>query len=119
MLKEGERECRDHSFFMLTVSTTLLESCGEFNQFKNLPLKKILSILSTEFATIIKTLVGGKHKMKLTKAVEDDPQRRKPDISRAKKFLNWEPKVSLNEGLKKTIEYFTKEVKRSQGVKVR
>lgn len=57
--------------------------------------------------------------MKLTKAVEDDPQRRKPDISRAKKFLNWEPKVSLNEGLKKTIEYFTKEVKRSQGVKVR
>lgn len=67
-----------------------------------------------EFATIIKTLVGGKHAMKLTKAVEDDPQRRKPDISRAKKYLNWEPKVSLNEGLKKTIEYFTREVKRSQ-----
>uniref|UniRef100_A0A8D8M362 UDP-glucuronic acid decarboxylase 1 n=1 Tax=Cacopsylla melanoneura TaxID=428564 RepID=A0A8D8M362_9HEMI len=71
-----------------------------------------------EFATIIKGLVGGEHAMKLTKAVEDDPQRRKPDIRRAKKYLDWEPKVSLNEGLKKTIEYFTIEVKRSDGHKV-
>lgn len=37
---------------------------------------------------------------------EDDPERRRPDISKAKKFLKWEPKVSLEEGLKKTIEYF-------------
>jgi UDP-glucuronate decarboxylase len=36
----------------------------------------------------------------------DDPKQRKPDISRAKKLLNWEPKVSLSEGLDKTIEYF-------------
>lgn len=45
--------------------------------------------------------------------VEDDPQRRKPDIARAKKFLNWEPRVPLKVGLEKTIEYFRKEVKRS------
>ncbi len=37
---------------------------------------------------------------------EDDPERRRPDISKAKKLLNWEPKVGLEEGLKKTIEYF-------------
>lgn len=37
---------------------------------------------------------------------EDDPTRRCPDISKAKKLLNWEPKVSLDTGLKKTIEYF-------------
>jgi UDP-glucuronate decarboxylase len=36
----------------------------------------------------------------------DDPERRCPDISIAKKFLNWEPSVSVDEGLKKTIEYF-------------
>lgn len=36
----------------------------------------------------------------------DDPVRRKPDILLAKKMLGWEPKVSLEEGLKKTIEYF-------------
>lgn len=38
---------------------------------------------------------------------EDDPVRRKPDISKAKKILRWFPKVALNDGLKKTIEYFS------------
>lgn len=47
-------------------------------------------------------------------AVEDDPQRRKPDISRAKQFLNWEPKVSLREGLKKTVSYFAKELQKTK-----
>lgn len=36
---------------------------------------------------------------------EDDPKKRKPDISKAKRLLSWEPKVKLEEGLKKTIEY--------------
>lgn len=36
----------------------------------------------------------------------DDPDRRKPDITKAKELLNWEPKVPLEEGLQKTIEYF-------------
>lgn len=46
-------------------------------------------------------------------AVEDDPQRRKPDISRAKKFLNWQPRVPLKRGLEKTIEYFRRELERA------
>ncbi len=37
---------------------------------------------------------------------QDDPKQRKPDITLAKEELNWEPKVNLEEGLKKTIEYF-------------
>ncbi len=37
---------------------------------------------------------------------EDDPKRRCPDITKAKKLLNWEPEVSLDEGLEKTIKYF-------------
>jgi len=37
---------------------------------------------------------------------EDDPTRRRPDISKAKEVLGWEPEVPLEEGLKKTIEYF-------------
>ena len=37
---------------------------------------------------------------------QDDPKQRKPNIERAKKLLNWEPSVSLNEGLAKTVEYF-------------
>lgn len=48
-----------------------------------------------EFADIILKLVGGKSTSKILQmpAVEDDPQRRKPDIARAKKYLNWEPRV--------------------------
>lgn len=41
---------------------------------------------------------------------EDDPRQRCPDISRAKALLNWEPKVSLLDGITKTIEYFKKEL---------
>ena len=37
---------------------------------------------------------------------QDDPLKRKPDITMAKKFLDWEPQVSLEEGLTKTISYF-------------
>ncbi len=37
---------------------------------------------------------------------EDDPKRRCPDITKAKKILNWEPRISLDEGLEKTIKYF-------------
>lgn len=47
-------------------------------------------------------------------AVEDDPQRRRPDISRAKKYLNWEPRIPLKVGLEKTIQYFRKELDRSK-----
>ena len=39
-----------------------------------------------------------------------DPQRRQPDISRAKKILGWEPKISLEDGLGKTTEYFKQEL---------
>lgn len=49
----------------------------------------------TEFAVIIKKLVGRNNKIRTVDAVEDDPQRRKPDITRAMTYLNWKPKVSL------------------------
>ena len=42
---------------------------------------------------------------------EDDPKVRQPDITRAKKHLNWEPKVKLDEGLKSTLKYFQKQLK--------
>lgn len=69
----------------------------------------------SEFAFIIRDLVGGKtSKLETMPAVEDDPQRRKPDIERARKFLHWEPRIPLKVGLEKTIEYFRKELERSK-----
>jgi len=37
---------------------------------------------------------------------QDDPKRRKPDITRARQLLNWEPQVDRAEGLRRTLEYF-------------
>ena len=47
---------------------------------------------------------------KKDKRLGDDPQRRQPDITRARSILNWEPQVGLTEGLSKTIEYFKTEM---------
>jgi len=59
-----------------------------------------------ELAEKIIKLTGSKSKIIKEPLPADDPKQRKPDISKAKKFLNWEPSVNLEEGLKKTIEYF-------------
>jgi dTDP-glucose 4,6-dehydratase len=51
--------------------------------------------------------IGSKSEIKYSGTFrEDDPMRRQPDITKAKKVLDWEPKVSLEEGLQKTIEYY-------------
>lgn len=59
-----------------------------------------------DLANMIITLTGSKSKIRYLPPRPDDPPRRAADISKAKKLLNWEPKTSLEEGLKKTIEWF-------------
>jgi nucleoside-diphosphate-sugar epimerase len=41
---------------------------------------------------------------------QDDPKQRCPDITKARRVLKWEPKVNLEEGLKRTYDYFHKKV---------
>ena len=55
---------------------------------------------------IIKLVPNTKSQIIYKELPQDDPRRRKPDIALAKEKLNWEPKVKIEEGLKKTIEYF-------------
>jgi dTDP-glucose 4,6-dehydratase len=61
-----------------------------------------------EFAERIKRLTGTKAPLEFKELPQDDPKRRQPDISKAKRLLGWEPKVGLEEGLRETIEYFQK-----------
>ena len=61
-----------------------------------------------ELAEKVIELTGSKSKLVFKPLPQDDPKQRKPDITLAKKLLNWEPKIPLAEGLKKTIEYFDK-----------
>ncbi len=59
-----------------------------------------------QLATLTVELTGSKGKLVTAPLPADDPTRRRPDISLAKKSLGWEPKVTLQQGLAKTIEWF-------------
>lgn len=63
-----------------------------------------------EFAEKIKSATGSSSEIVFRPLPENDPMQRKPDISKAKKLLNWEPVVSLDEGLKMTIDWFRQEL---------
>jgi UDP-glucuronate decarboxylase len=59
-----------------------------------------------ELAEKVLDKTGSKSKLRFEALPEDDPKQRQPDISKAKAQLNWEPKVSLDEGLESAIAYF-------------
>ena len=60
-----------------------------------------------DFAKLIKKLAKSNSEIVFSQSLpEDDPTQRKPDITKAKKILDWEPKVTLKNGLLKTIQYF-------------
>jgi UDP-glucuronate decarboxylase len=59
-----------------------------------------------ELAEEVIQIVGGLSKIVFSKIPQDDPKQRRPDISLAKKTVDWEPKVSLKDGLKETVKYF-------------
>ncbi len=59
-----------------------------------------------QFAEKIKALTGSTSEIVFRPLPVDDPKVRNPDITRARKLLGWEPKVGLEDGLRKTIEYF-------------
>ncbi len=67
-------------------------------------------ITMNQFGEEILKITGSKSKIIYKPLPTDDPKQRKPDITKAKKVLGWEPKYSRSEGLKPTLEYFQKVV---------
>ena len=63
-----------------------------------------------ELAHKVIALTGSKSTILQQPLPQDDPKQRRPDISEAKNMLNWEPKINLEQGLLKTIDYFRKNV---------
>jgi dTDP-glucose 4,6-dehydratase len=70
-----------------------------------------------ELAAIIKELTGAGSSIKFEPLPKDDPQRRLPDISRARNILGWQPQVDLKSGLSKTIEWYRSELSQLKATK--
>ncbi|MCK4810131.1 MAG: SDR family oxidoreductase [Candidatus Omnitrophica bacterium] len=63
-----------------------------------------------ELAKKVMEITGLSSKITFFKLPQDDPKRRKPDITKATKILKWKPRIDIDEGLKRTIEYFSKKI---------
>ena len=59
-----------------------------------------------EFAEEIIRVTGSKSKIVFKPLPQDDPKQRRPDISRAESWLKWSPKISIEQGLPQTLDYF-------------
>jgi dTDP-glucose 4,6-dehydratase len=70
-----------------------------------------------EFAERIRRLMGSNLELVFQPLPDDDPRKRRPDISKAKQLLGWEPKVPLEEGLRETVEYFKRELLATDALK--
>ena len=93
----------------------LMDSADEFTGPVNLGNPSELSIL--DLAETVLKLTGGRSKILLKPLPPDDPSRRRPDISLAKRTLGWEPQVELEEGLKRTIVYYRQLIQNSGAVR--
>lgn len=89
---------------MIDALVRLMDTNDDFIGPVNLGNPQELSII--ELAEKIIKLTNTTSKIRYLPLPEDDPIKRQPDISLAKKTLNWEPKISIEEGLERTIEYF-------------
>jgi nucleoside-diphosphate-sugar epimerase len=85
---------------LLTIMFGATGSCEVFN------LGNPHEVTMRELAETIKELTGSSSKIVLLPLPEDDPRRRKPDITKISERLHWRPKITLKEGLGRTIEWF-------------
>lgn len=63
-----------------------------------------------EFAQAVNEVVGSEHPIEFGPLPENDPKVRRPDITKAKRVLGWEPTISLKEGLEMSLDYFRERV---------
>jgi len=63
-----------------------------------------------ECAQLVLKVTGSKSRIRYEALPQDDPKQRRPDITKARNLLEWEPKIDLESGLKLSLEYFKKAV---------
>ena len=87
----------------------------ESNEHEPVNLGNPQEITILEFAEQVRKLTGATAPITFTSLPQDDPRQRRPDISKARRLLGWEPKVSLAEGLERTLRYFQARLERVEG----
>jgi dTDP-glucose 4,6-dehydratase len=98
------RQTRSFCYVTDLVDGIVRLALSEFQEPVNLGNPLEMTIL--QFAEAVRTAAGGGGRIVHLPLPKDDPQRRRPDIARARQLLAWEPRTSLAEGLRETIAYF-------------
>ena len=113
LMTESDRsiEARTDRRFLTTVDANFEESIHAPINIGN---PRELSV--QEIAMLVLKLVGSNSTIEFRPLPVDDPQVRRPDITRAKRLIGWEPEIELEEGLLRTIEYFAAEMSTAQVV---
>jgi len=101
-------QTRSFSYVSDTVAGIL--AMMESNHYEVFNIGNPYEMTVKELAKTILKLTNSKSEIIYKPLPNDDPQQRRPDISKAKEKLNWEPKVSLETGLNTTIEWIKKEL---------
>jgi dTDP-glucose 4,6-dehydratase len=101
-------QTRSFCYISDLVDGILKLTASSLNEPVNIGNPQELSI--EDMARLIIQMTGSKSRLVFRELPVDDPKVRQPDITRARTLLGWEPKVSLEEGLTSTIEYFRKKV---------
>ena len=101
-------QTRSFSFVSDTVAGILAMMNSEFYEVFNIGNPYEMTV--KELAETILSLTDSKSKIIYQPLPNDDPKQRKPDITKAKEKLNWEPKVDLETGLTHTIDWIKKEL---------
>ena len=71
-----------------------------------------------ECAKMVLKVTGSKSKIRYEPLPQDDPKQRRPDITKARSLLGWEPKIDLENGLRLSLEYFRKAVAEENCVEI-
>jgi dTDP-glucose 4,6-dehydratase len=101
-------QTRSFGFYDDIIRGVLMLADSDFQDPVNFGTHVELTML--QFAQAVSDAVGIPINIKHLPAAEDDPKQRHPDITRAHKVLGWTPKVSLEDGLRITVEYYRKEL---------
>ena len=107
-------DTKEKASILFELESHIMEKSSEMAKEEGLkhPTKNIFEITIQELASMINQLCDNKSKMLHKPRVPDDPEQRRPDITKARKLLGWVPNTSLEQGLKKTIEWFKGVLKR-------